>query len=305
VRPRLRSCASNRFAWAVAMLGCTAMLAAQSLPAVRNASGVRLVVAEEDTQPALHVVLPDDPKVDAIKVLLPEHVTVRERGSSEGEHLYLFRPGANGERSSWRQAGQTIEYESELKGGVHMLARATLEEDGVLFHYEFQNRSGVDYEMITAVTDPRMTSTLRDVRLERTYVHHASGFDLLASETPERLTMPLGQWLPSRYLASYTWPVPAKLAEHRADGITYYNKSRAVDEPLIATISSDRKWVVASFTKTTGNVWSNPELTCQHVDPEKPLPPGGKAVVEVKILIFAGTLDQALRKVRLERPLLQ
>src|SRR5437016_9022509 len=24
----------------------------------------------------------------------------------------------------------------------------------------------------------------------------------------------------------------------------------------------------SSFARTTGNVWSNPELTCQHVDPE-------------------------------------
>jgi len=41
-----------------------------------------------------------------------------------------------------------------------------------------------------------------------------------------------------------------------------------VDEPLIVTLSTDRKWIVASFIRATGNVWSNPELTCQHVDPQ-------------------------------------
>ncbi len=294
-----------RFVWAVATLVCTMTLAAQSLPVVRNASGVKLVVAEEDSEPALHVVLPGDSKEGAIKVLLPEHVTAKRQDSNEGEHLYLFRPGLNGKRPMWRQAGQAIEYESDLEESIHLLARATLEDDGVLFHYEFQNRSNANYEMITAVTDPRMTSILHDVRLERTYVHRKEGFALLASETPARLTMPLNEWLPLRYLASYTWPVPAKLVERRADGITYYNSSRAVDEPLIATISTDHKWVVASFTKATGNVWSNPELTCQHVDPEKPLPPRGRAVVEVKVLIFAGTLDQALQKVKAQRDQLQ
>ncbi len=287
------------------MLGWTTTLVAESLPLVRNSSGVRLVVAEEDSEPALHVVFPGDSNEGAIKVLLPEHVTSRRQGSSEGERLYLFRPGLNGKRPIWRQAGQAIEYESDLKQGIHLLARATLEDDGVLFHYEFQNRSDVNYAMITAITDPRMTSILHDVRLERTYVHRKDGFELLALETPARLTMPLNEWLPSRYLASYTWPVPAKLVERRADGITYYNSSHAVDEPLIATISTDHKWVVASFTKATGNVWSNPELTCQHVDPEKPLPPRGRAVVEVKVLIFAGTLDQALQKVRAQRGSLQ
>jgi hypothetical protein len=289
----------------VAMFVSALMAEAQTLPEVRNALGVRLAVAEEDAQPVLHILLPDEANWEAIKVLFPEHVTVKKRGASDGEHLYLFEPGTGGKRPVWRQVGQAIEYQRDFKSGIRMLARATLQDDGVLFHYEFENRSDVDYVMVTAVTDPRMTSVLHDVRLERTYVHYDGGFRLLAGETPARLTMPLDRWLPARYLASYTWPVPAQLVERRADGITYYNTSRAVDEPLIATISSDGKWVVASFAKTTGNVWSNPELTCQHVDPEKPLGPGGRAVIEVKILIFGGTLDEVLRKVTSQRAVLQ
>ncbi len=186
-----------------------------------------------------------------------------------------------------------------------MLARATLAPDGVLFHYELENKSDVDYDMITAITDPRMTGIFHDVRLERTYVHRKSGFELLASDTPGRIAMPLSQWLPSRYMDSYTWAVPARLVERRADGITYYNASQLVDLPLIATLSTDGRWVAASFTKTTGNVWSNPELTCQHVDPARPLPAKGKVAWDVKILIFRGGLNQVLQKVRSQRPLLQ
>src|SRR5690349_9728496 len=182
-----------------------------------------------------------------------------------------------------------------------MVARATLEDDGVRFGYEFTNRSSVEYDMIYAVTDPRLTGIFRDVRLERTYVHHEEGFDLLASETPGRLTMPLNQWLPSRYLVSFTWPVPTQRIERREDGITYYNKSRPVDEPMIATVSTDQQWVVASFSQTSGNVWSNPELTCQHVDPEKSLPAGKSATLKVKILVLRGSLDEALSKVREQR----
>jgi hypothetical protein len=233
----------------------------------------------------------------SIGVFFPEHVTARKKNQTVPEHLYLPRPDSE-ERPAWRQSGQSLEYEKELPGGVHFLARALMEDDGVRFHYEFANRSNEAYEMIYAVTDPRLEGSFHDVRLERTYVHHPEGFDLLASETPDRLTVPLSEWLPTRYLASYTWPVPAKLVERRDDGITYYNKSRAVDEPLIATLSTDRKWIVASFTRTTGNVWSNPELTCQHVDPEAALPPHGKAVTEVKILVFQGSLEDVLNRVR-------
>jgi hypothetical protein len=284
------------------LVSCPLVVHGQLPTAIQNASGLRLLVAGENTQPTLQIVLPGHPDSDrAIEVIFPEHVTARKQGSADSEQLYLFRPGHQGEPPRWRQLQRSIEYEKDFTGGVHMLARATLEPDGVLFHYEFLNRSNVTYDMIYAVTDPRLTSIFHDPRLERTYVHHPEGFDLLASETPARLTMPLDRWLPARYLDSFTWPVPPKLVDRRDDGITYYNKSRAVDQPFIATLSNDRKWVIASFTRTTGNVWSNPELTCQHVDPQTSLAPGQRVALEVKILVFQGSLDHALQKAIAQR----
>lgn len=274
----------------------------QAPPAVQNASGMRLVVSDENGYPTLRVVLPGRPDSDkTIEVIFPEHVTVRAVGETEGKRLFLFRPGQHGDRPNWRQLSRSLQYEKDFAGGLHMVATATLEDDGIRFTYEFVNRSQTAYEMIYAPTDPRLTSIFHDVRLERTYVHHKDGFDLLASETPGRLPMPLDHWLPARYLASYTWPIPAKKIEKRDDGITYYNKSRAVDEPLIATVSTDGKWVVASFTRTTGNVWSNPELTCQHVDPQIPLAVGASAAMETKLLVVQGSLDDVLKKVHSQR----
>jgi hypothetical protein len=291
---------------ALAIVFCAIFVHAQTPAGIQNAHGLRLLVANENTQPTLRIVLPGHPDTDrAIEVIFPEHVTGRSHGNIEPEHLYLFRPGKQGEGPAWRQLGQSLQYEKDFEGGVHMLARATLEDDGVRFQYQFLNRSNTAYDMIYAVTDPRLTSIFHDVRLERTYVHHKTGFELLALETPDRLTMPLNRWLPSRYLASYAWPVPLQRVEQRGDGITYYNKSRAVDEPLIATFSTDHQWVVASVTRITGNVWSNPELTCQHVDPQTSLPPGQQATLEVKILVFQGSLADVLRKARSERKRLQ
>ncbi len=137
--------------------------------------------------------------------------------------------------------------------------------------------------MVTAVTDPRFRAVFYDPRLERTYVHRKNGFNLLASDMPERLTMPLKQWFPVRYLASYTAPIPAELVRMDASGITYRNSPERVDTPMIATLSNDGTWVAASFSRDPGNVWSNPELACQHVDPEVPLPRGGHAQYEIDL----------------------
>jgi hypothetical protein len=272
---------------------------------ISNRDGLGMSVDTEDRDPAIHIVVPGGPDADrSFNILLPEHVTVRRHGQSEAKHLYIYKPGAQGVAPPWEQRGQSLEYAEDF-GEIHFVARATLESDGVLFHYEFENRSEVDYDMATAVTDPRFKTFFYDPRLERTYVHHREGFDLLASETPARLTMPLSQWFPVRYLAQFTAPIPEQRVQHRDDGITYYYKSRVVDVPMIATLSVDGKWVAASFARNPGNVWSNPELTCQHVDPEVSLPKGQIAFYEVKILIFKGTLEEALEEVMQERPALK
>jgi hypothetical protein len=264
---------------------------------IQNGAGLQLLVATEHTSPVLRVVLPGHPTTDrSIEILFPEHVTTVKQGESSGQQLYMFRPGRGGDGPLWRRSGDSLEYERDLRDGIHLLARATLESDGVRFHYEVTNDSRVSYDLIYLPTDPRLTSIFHDVRLERTYVHHADGFDLLASETPSRLTMPLDQWLPARYLASFTWPVPAQRIERRDDGIAYYNKSRSVDMPFIATVSTDKAWVIASFARTAGNVWSNPELTCQHVDARTSLSPGQRATIELKMLVIRGSLDGALER---------
>ena len=273
-----------------------------AIESVRNKAGMQLMVAEENTQPTLRIVLPRHPTSDrAIEIIFPEHLTVRPHGNTEATQLYMFQPGKFGDAPKWKRIKQSLEYEKNIPGKVHMLARATLEEDGVRFHFELRNQSDITYDLVLAVLDPRLTSEFYDVRLERTYVHHADGFDLLASETPGRLTMPQNEWLPARYLASFTWSVPSKRIEIRDDGITYYNKSRKVDAPFIATFSKDKSWVIASFTHNTGNVWSNPELTCQHVDPQAALSPGEEAILETKILVIRGSLDDVFKMAMQQR----
>ena len=201
-----------------------AELSAQALPGtIENASGLRLLVAPEYSEPVLRVILPGRPESDrAIEVIFPEHVTVRRTGLIESEQLYLFtgRSAVGNERPVWRRDGQSLLYERRLPGGIGLVARATLDRDGVRFTYEFRNQSDVAFDMIYAVNDPRLTSVFHDTRLERTYVHHDDGFDLLASETPERLSLAMEEWLPARYRASFTWPVPDQQVERPGDGIS-------------------------------------------------------------------------------------
>ena len=88
---------------------------AQAPSGVQNASGLRLVVANDNTCPTLRIILPGHPDTDrTIEVLFPEHVTVRKQGETEAKHLYLFQPGLHGDRPGWQHVGQSLEYEKEL-----------------------------------------------------------------------------------------------------------------------------------------------------------------------------------------------
>ena len=154
---------------------------------------------------------------------------------------------------------------------------------------------------IQAVTCIKLYSAFSDTLLERTYVHHPDGFDLLASETPERLTMPLNKWLPCRYLVSYEWPVADKRIEKDEDAITRYNKSRKADKPLIATLSHDKQWVAATFTTKTGNLWTNPERSCHHADPSAALNSNQTQTLILKTYLYKGSLEQILNYISKEK----
>src|SRR5262245_28301433 len=109
---------------------------------VRNGSGMQLMIAEENTQPTLRIGLPGHRASDrTIEIIFPEHVTVRQRGSTDAYQLYLWQPGQTGEPPLWRKAERSLEYERDFPGAGHILARATLEEDGVRFHFRLTNKS--------------------------------------------------------------------------------------------------------------------------------------------------------------------
>jgi len=274
---------------------------------VKSQNGIQLLAIDQHF-PLLKILLPGEPNTDrGMEIEFPEHVTGLNKQSNQAEHLYLVTNGNNNQRSlpTWKVQAKSLVYESVLNGNIRMIAKAQLDSDGVTYTYTFTNSSSIAYENLQAVTCVKLYSSFSDTLLQRTYVHHANGFELLASETPERLTMPLNKWIPCRYLVSYTWPVPTERIQKDEDGITRYYKSKKIDEPFIATVSHDGKWIAATFTNETGNVWTNPERSCQHADPSIILQPGETKTLRLKTIFVKGTLDQVLRKVQQQKMQMQ
>jgi len=270
--------------------------AQSKLQIVEPNTGLRLRVINTEF-PKLQILLPKQSNSErGIEVEFPEHVTVVNEKTMLAEHLYLESRGNLNKMTppSWKIEGSAFTYETVLNDSVKMTAKAQLDSYGVRYSYTFTNNSSISYQNIQAVTCIKLYSAFSDTLLERTYVHHSNGFDLLASETPERLTMPLNKWLPCRYLVSCDWPVATKRIEKDEDSITRYNKSRKADIPLIVTLSHDKKWVAATYTDKTGNLWTNPERSCHHVDPSAALNSNETKTLTLKTYLYAGSLEQVL-----------
>jgi hypothetical protein len=94
---------------ALAAMLWASWLGAQAPIVVDHESGLRLLVSGEDTLPTLRLVLPGQPISKGVLIIFPEHVTVREHGKGEAVHLYLWRPGQQGDRAAWRSVGQALE----------------------------------------------------------------------------------------------------------------------------------------------------------------------------------------------------
>lgn len=263
------------------------------LTLVNKKSGLRLIVIDKKF-PLLKILIPGQARDErGIEVEFPEHVTGVNTQTGSAERFYLITAGNRYKRSLpvWKVTDTSLIYECEFNNNIKLTAEARLSHDGVSYTYHITNNSTVAYENMQAPTCVKLYSAFSDTLLERTYVHHADGFDLLASETPERLTMGIGEWLPCRYLVPYTWPINRSRVEKDEDGITRYHKSRKVDRPIIATVSHDQRWVAATYTKETGNLWTNPERTCHHVDPVMKVSPGEKGRLWLKTVIIKGSLD--------------
>jgi hypothetical protein len=265
-------------------------------------SGVRVMVSSQPELPQIKILLPEQPETErGIEIEFPEHAFGRLRDTKEVRRFFLM----GSHRAEWQaqpqwiKEGNSLRYNMAFKSGVTLSATAAVEPDGVRLTYLAKNHTDLDFEEFQAPTCVKLYSEFYDLFLERTYVHHAEGFDLLASETPERLNMTKEQWLPCRYLVPFTLPaVPAeRRVEQKEDGITWRHKLRRVDAPFIATVSHDGSWIAATHTFQTPNVWSNPERTCHHTDPGAPLPSRGKAQLSLKVYLWKGSLQDIWAKI--------
>jgi hypothetical protein len=268
---------------------------------IRNKLGVSIFPQADGKSPSLMVSLPGKGKEIAAIIEMPEHA-YRKRGKS-GEPEWFYRMYTNDARvmgsPTWSRESGALDYKMSLPSGYTLNARAALDEEGITIQYVVPNPERVALTEVQAPTCIKLYHPFTDVFLERTYVHQADGLDLLASETPERLTKNAEEWLPCRYIVRCSKDAlpPVARMERQSDGIMYYRKLRAADTPFLATESSPKGWVAATHSLDSPDVWTNPARTCHHADSGVPVAVGAVAKLSLKLNLLRGTVRDAWERV--------
>jgi hypothetical protein len=270
---------------------------------IQNVTGVRVKPTGDATRPVLNVWLPGQAAPSAI-IEFPEHAWGKANLTDEPSwfyHLYRQDPQFRG-RGSWTSSGNTLRYALDLPSGARIRGVASLAVDGLTLEYEI-TWNGRTLAEVQAPTCIKLYRPFTDVFLERTYTHHADGLELLASDTPERLSRNAEEWLPCRYLARCEPPSisPQQRVERQPDGVIRYTKLKLADAPFIATESAPAGWVAATHALNCPTVWTNPARTCHHADASSALRPGAPARLGAKLYLVRGTVNDAWAVVRKNR----
>jgi hypothetical protein len=244
----------------------------------------------------------------AVGIELPEHAWGRPRGTSEQRWFYRMYGAEAALRPPvrWERRAGTLRSSLATPTEVHIETTVMIQEDGLRMIHRLENHGDTDYEQVQAPTCIKLYRPFTDVFLERTYVHHPDGLELLASESPERFRMNAEEWLPVRYVVRCAPPAvtPERRVERprdERDRVVRRHKLRLADAPFIATASSPPGWVAASHTLETPSIFTNPARTCHHVDPAAPLAPGGAASLALKLYLIKGSAAEAWRLVSRSR----
>lgn len=254
-------------------------------------SGLRMERVGDSQRPAVALFLPETKFPSAI-IEMPEHAWRKQTEGGEPSwfyKMYTSDPAMRGE-VKWVRDGNTLSYSMKTPSGFTLNSKASLEADGVAITHEVASNSASPMAAVQATTCVKLYRPFSDVFLERTYIHHPEGLELIASETPDRFAKNAEEWLPCRYIARVGKNAPpAEYRVERLDGVTRYFKSRAADAAFVATQSQPGGWTAGTHAMNCDSVFTNPARTCHHADPLALSVTDGRATLRLKVYLLKCT----------------
>jgi hypothetical protein len=261
-------------------------------------SGLRLERFGNPQRPTVALFLPQE-QDPSVVIEMPEHAWRKAELAGQQEwfyKMYSSDPAFRGQ-VEWTQSGNRLGFTMTTPSGYVLRSQATLQADGLDIVHEISHVSVQRHAAVEAPTCVKLYRPFTDVFLDRTYVHHTDGLDLIASETKGRTSKNAEEWLPCRYIAMVG--KNGRRGEYRVeklDGITRYFKSNPADVAFLATESTTGNWTAATFARGCDSVFTNPARTCHHTDPEAKGISNGHAILRLKVVLRKNSMGTKMTR---------
>jgi len=207
----------------------------------------------------------------------------------------------------WEGNDKKLSYEMKFDNGMVLNASARVEGTKVIMSHRLTNGTELDLKDVKMwnCVQNVFLENINDPKMERTSTITSGKYELFKNMIPasreytDKVKPELQRFLGFRDLNSrgfkdcpHVIPHPG-FPDDPAQRIYFWESDKAIDLPIIATMSKDGQWGVATMSSLAPGVWSNPGISCQHADRAYPLCKAGETIEIVnQVVVFEGNPSQ-------------
>jgi len=204
----------------------------------------------------------------------------------------------------WQGDEKELTYTMQFDNKMTLTSQARVVGSEVFLSHTLYNGSGIDLEGLKMWNCVQLVQVpnLNDPLMERTALKVDGKFKLFRDTTPgftphQKSGAALRRF--SAYMKGcarrheenpFIAPHPG-FPDDPSQSIYFWQAEPTIDAAVIATVSNDNSWGVATFSDKADNIWTNPGISCHHSDPSiASCPAGSTVVISNQLLFFEGNL---------------
>ncbi len=207
----------------------------------------------------------------------------------------------------WQGDDKSLSYELKFDNGMVLNSSARVEGTKVIMSHKLTNGTDMDLKDVKMwnCVQNVFLENINDPKMERTSTITAGEYELFKNMIPaskeytDKVKPELQRFLGFKDLNSRSFKECPHVIPHPGfpddpdQRIYFWESDKAIDVPIIATMSKDGQWGVATMSSQAPGVWSNPGISCQHADRAYPLCKAGETIDIVnQVVVFEGSPSQ-------------
>jgi len=208
----------------------------------------------------------------------------------------------------WQGDKKNLSYTMNFDNGMSLTSNAQVIGTDIVLTHKLHNGTSLDLKELKMWNCVQLTtaSNLHDPLMERTHVLVDNTFKLIRQLVPDFEPWPLSESAKPHFFRAFrkdghrwyedddnphTSPHPG-YPDDPSKAITTWQVIPPIDTAIIATVSKDSNWGIATYSNDSENIFTNAVNTCHHADAAiDTCGAGDTATISNRVLLFEGDLS--------------